>query len=481
MNLFRKAGIHARLLAAAVMVISSSTFILGYFGLNLVNRLVSERFDQQIDYMAEQLAINAELGILIDEHSLLDGLARSVLNEKDVVSVEIEDSEGRLLAQRSRDLKGPLLITEKEVVLSRTETGDADLEIFAGSSNGGPVGLVRIKYTREGIKELAATMAQGFVLLSLGLAAIFCVIFFFISRSLVLPVVSLAKVAKQVSKGETSVRAATGTIPETRMLALSFNEMLDSIQEGREALIRAQDRLSRQAALAEVGKFSMMIAHEVKNPLAIIKSSLDMLKQDMDIPADNLLLNYTEEELTRLNTLIESFLMFSRPAKPKLVSTDLNQVVEQVVIGFKLQYDSGTLKINCSIPSKECIAMADADLLSRGLSNIIRNACDASMDQGNIHVDVEVKPSFWTVQVRDYGKGIDQETLENLFEPFYTTKAKGTGLGLAFADQVVKAHGGMITAGNHADMGAVFIVKIPLEPLEHKNEDRIANDAYIDS
>ncbi|MCP4116863.1 MAG: HAMP domain-containing protein [Desulfobacteraceae bacterium] len=481
MKFSTKAGIHARLLAAAVVVISSSTFILGYSGLNLVNRLVSERFDQQIDYMAEQLAINAELGILIEEHSLLDGLARSVLNEKDVVGVEIEDSDGILLAQRSRDLEGPVLITEKEVVLSNSEADAFDLEFFAGSSDKEPVGLVRIKYTREGIKALAATLAQRFVLLSLGLAVIACVIFFFISRSLVLPVISLAKVAQQVSKGDTSVRAATGTIPETKRLARSFNEMLDSIEEGRAALISAQERLSRQAALAEVGKFSMMIAHEVKNPLAIIKSSLDLLKKDMDIPADNLLLNYTEEELARLNTLIESFLMFSRPAKPRLVSTDLNQMVDQVVMGFKLQYDSDTLKINCSIPSEECIALADADLLSRGLSNIVRNACDASMDEGNIHVDVETAPLLWTVRVRDYGKGIDRESLEKLFEPFYTTKAKGTGLGLAFADQVVKAHGGTITAGNHAAMGAVFSVQIPLEHLEQKHEDEIADGAYIDS
>ena len=87
--------IHARLLASAVMVITSSTFILGYLGVTMVNSLVSERFDQQINYMAEQLAMNAELGILIDEHSLLEGLARSVLNERDVAGVQIENSEGQ--------------------------------------------------------------------------------------------------------------------------------------------------------------------------------------------------------------------------------------------------------------------------------------------------------------------------------------------------------------------------------------------------
>ena len=481
MTLFSRTGIHARLLAATILVIISSTFILGYFGLRMVNRLVTERFDQQIDYMAQHLAANAELGILIDGFSLLDGLARGVLNQKDVAGVEIEDQAGRLLADQSRDLAGPFIVVEKKVLLSRTDTGVADLEIIAGGSSGRQIGRVRIKYTREGIKGLAATMAKQFFSLSLGLVAVFCVIFFFISRSLVLPVVSLARVARQVSRGNTTVRAVVGRLPETNRLALAFNEMLDSIEQGRNALIQAQEKLSRQAALAEVGKFSMMIAHEVKNPLAIIKSSLDMLKKDMDIPADNLMLNYTEEELARLNNLIESFLMFSRPAKPRFVPTDLNQVIEQVVVGFKLQYDSDTLKINYSFPTGACIAMADADLLSRGFSNILRNACDASMDKGNIHVDVKVSPSFWTVSIRDYGRGIDPEGLKKIFEPFYTTKAKGTGLGLAFTDQVVTAHGGRITARNHEVRGAVFCVKIPLELKEMQQEDTIVDGTHISS
>jgi signal transduction histidine kinase len=372
-------------------------------------------------------------------------------------------------------------VVEKEVLLSRTDTGVADLEIIAGSASGRQIGLVRIKYTREGIKGLAATMAKQFFSLSLGLVVVFCTIFFFISRSLVLPVVSLARVARQVSRGDTTVRAVVGRLPETNRLALAFNEMLDSIEQGRTALIQAQEKLSRQAALAEVGKFSMMIAHEVKNPLAIIKSSLDMLKKDMNIPADNLMLNYTEEELTRLNNLIESFLIFSRPTKPKLVPTDLNQVIEQVVLGFKLQYDSGTLAINYSVPTGVCIAMADADLLSRGLSNILRNACEAINNRGSIHVDVEIESCFWTVSIRDSGKGLDREGLKKIFEPFYTTKAKGTGLGLAFTDQVIKAHGGKIIARNHEIGGAVFCVNIPLELKETQQGDRTVNGTYINS
>lgn len=478
MNCLKNIGIHARILVAAMGIITASTFILGYFGLDMVKTLVSQRFDRQIDYMAEHLATNAELGILIDEHSLLNALAKSVLNEKDVVGVEIEDSNGRRLAEQTRAGRGAFFITEKKVHMSRMETDSTDLEIISGSKDKTDIGRVRIKYTREGIKDLTTAMAHRFMLLSLGLAVASCLIFFLISRSLVLPVISLAEVAHQVSQGNRSLRAPLGTLPETRRLALSFNEMLDSMEVARQALLDAQVKLSRQEALAEVGKFSMMIAHEVKNPLAIIKSSLDMLKKDLNIPHDNLLLNYTEEELTRLNELIESFLMFARPTKPKMVATNLNHLVEQVALGFQLQYSSDTLDIKYAIPDKECIALADNDLLSRALSNIIRNACDASRNQGNIDIDVKISHNFWTVHVLDYGDGIDQKDLKNMFEPFYTTKATGTGLGLAFADQVVKAHGGTITASSPRDEGALFCMEIPLDNCTTKHKDGIANGTY---
>lgn len=463
MNLFKTIGIHQRLLIAAVVLISASTFTLGYFGLGMINRFVALRFEQRIDYMAANLAINAELGILIGEKDLLKGLAISLLNEKDIAAIEIENSVGKILVKEAGNLSAPFETVEKPVVLSETENLNPGLNPggkFSGERQ--EIGLVRIQYTREGINELLQAMKLRFVVAALVLAGIFCAIFFFISRSLVSPVISLAGVAKKVSNGDISVRAISGSIPETRKLAHAFNEMLDSIEDGRKALIRAHEKMARQEALAEVGKFSMMIAHEVKNPLAIMKSSLEMLKEDFAIPDDNLFVNYAEEELTRLNDLIESFLIFSRPDKPNFALTDLNALVEQVVAGFEIQYASDERKLITSIPSEPCFAEADSDRFSRALSNVIRNALEAGPDMGKVFISVKISETDWSVFVRDQGPGIDPDTADRIFEPFYTMKAKGTGLGLVFADQVVKAHAGKISAGNSEDGGARFCITIPL-------------------
>ena len=456
-------GIHARVLLAAVFLISASTFTLGYFGVGIINKFVTLRFNQRIDFMTEYLAMNVELGILIDERKLLHGLAMSMLDENDIAGIEIENIKGKKLVDETRNIAGPYKLVEKKVVLSETKEGKTGMELIEG--NGGNlgnshIGIVRVKYSLKGIEDLVGVMKQRFVLIALGLTLISCVIFYFISRSLVLPVISLAETARKVSKGNRSIRAGSGNTPETKRLAEAFNDMLDSMAKSRETLVHAHEKMAKQEIMAEMGRFSMMIAHEVKNPLAIIKSSLEMLKKDLNIPDNTMTLNYAEEEIVRLNELIESFLIFARPAKTNFALTDLNRLAEQVVMGFEIQYNSEDIEIRSSIPDSEFFAEADFDLLSRGINNIIKNACEANKGKGVVDISIICKGEKWTLQVRDQGNGISEDQQKKIFEPFFTTKAKGTGLGLAFADQIVKAHGGNITVENLDQGGALFSVNL---------------------
>ena len=456
-------GIHARVLLAAVLLISASTFTLGYFGVEIINKFVTLRFNQRIDFMTEYLAMNAELGILIDEQKLLHGLAMSMLDENDIAGIEIENIKGKKLVDETRNIAGPYKLVEKKVVLSETKKGRTGMELIGGNGENrgnSHIGIVRVKYSLKGIEDLVAVMKQRFVLIALGLTLISCLIFYFISRSLVLPLISLAETARKVSKGNRSIRAASGNTPETKKLAEAFNDMLDSMAKSRKTLVEAHEKMAKQESLAEMGRFSMMIAHEVKNPLAIIKSSLEMLKKDLNIPDSTMTLNYAEEEIARLNELIESFLMFARPAKANFALTDLNRLAEQVVMGFGIQYNSEDIEIRSSIPDSEFFAEADFDLLSRGINNIIKNACEANKEKGVVDISISCKGEKWTLQVRDQGNGISKDLQKKIFEPFFTTKAKGTGLGLAFADQVVKAHGGNITVENLDQGGTLFSVNL---------------------
>lgn len=453
-------GIHFRVLSVAVLLISATTFTMGYLGVTIINQFVTQRFNQRIDFMAQYLALNSELGILIGEKNLLRGLADSMLKEDDIAGVDIMDHMGRILVQVSRDHRGPFASVEKKVYLSETEESAAWISRLAGTREADLIGRVTVTYSVRGIKDLAGRMTARFVYIALALTGLACLIFYVMSRSLVSPLVSLADTARKVSSGNRTIRAATGNTPEINRLADAFNDMLDSLAAGRRTLKQAYEKMARQETLAEVGKFSLMIAHEVKNPLGIIKSSLEMLKSDMKIPEDNMLMNYAEEEIVRLNTLIESFLMFSRPAKPRFETIDLNQMLEQIIMGFEIQHSTDGLQFRCKIPDTPFEAKVDFDLLSRGIGNIIKNACEANNKKGTVHIDVKIDRDKWQVFVTDQGKGIKETDRQKIFDPFFTTKATGTGLGLAFADQVIKAHGGRIRVENSETGGCRFCISL---------------------
>lgn len=474
----RQIGIHIRVLLAAVFLISATTFTLGCMGVTIINQFVTKRFDQRIEFMTRYLSLNSELGILIDEKYLLQGLAGNMLKESDIAGVEIIDHTGRILVSESRRIPGPFATVEKNVYLTASEENAPLIRSVIGSGNSNSIGRVRVTYSVWEIENLSAQMKERFGYIASVLTVLSCIVFYFISRSLVAPLIALADTARKVSMGNRTIRAVPGNAPEVSRLADAFNEMLESLADGREALKIAYEKITRQEALAEVGKFSMMIAHEFKNPLGIIKSALDILKTELNIPRENVPLVYAEGEIDRLNTLIESFLMFSRPAKPSFSRGDLNRLLEQVVMGFEIQHNDTALTLNCRIPETSFDAEVDFDLLSRCIGNIIKNACEANKEKGVVSIDVEENPDKWQVRVTDQGEGINEADRQKVFEPFFTTRTTGTGLGLAFADQVIKAHGGSITIERPIHGGCCFCITLFSNNSDGNIEKKEENGTY---
>ena len=197
-------------------------------------------------------------------------------------------------------------------------------------------------------------MITDFIWLAGGLTCLAGLIFYFISRSLVAPVKGLAQAARRVAQGDRNLRAQPGTLPETRELAVAFNVMLDSLERNRRSLEEAKEQMRRQKTLAEMGKFSLMIAHEFKNPLSIIKSSLDVLKKDVALSSDNTMVFYIEDEIMRLNRLIGDFLTFARPVAPSFCHTDVNALLKEIVTRFELQKTGTPCEIRSHIPSDPC-------------------------------------------------------------------------------------------------------------------------------
>ena len=460
----RNLGIHTRLFLVALFLIAASMMVMVYLGIHTTKRFMVERMEDRMAFLAKYLALNSELGVLIRDTEGLERLSRNLLKEKDVRRVVIMDASGNRLVEVGQEEAHCDCVVEREVLLRRTRP-----ELLFGSMLGPtqrrvePIGLVRLLYSTSGIDRLMRTITYRYVLSSLAIVILSAVLFYFMSRPLVREVTALAATARQVEKGRLDLRADLGSVPETRELAAAFNSMLDSLEEKREALAKANQEVIRQRALAEMGKFSLMVAHEVKNPLSIIKSSLEILKTDRDIPPEDPMVLYIEDEIQRLNKLIEDFLVFARPSEVKTRRVDLNDVAKEVANRAEYMAPGRNLDLHQDIPEEPCPCEADPEQLTAALWNIVKNAWEATNGEGNIWIKTWRDQGFWVMEVEDDGKGVPDEDRERIFEPFFTTKAKGTGLGLAFASQVIGAHGGGIEVERGKAGGALFRVRIPLK------------------
>ncbi len=457
-------GIHVRILLATFLLIGATTFTLGYIGANISHQFAQRRFVEHISFLAKYLALTAELGILIDDRAMLRRLAVNLMSERDVVGVSILDGQNKELVRVPDVLPGPFPVMETPVSLTESRE-ESQAFGFPGGSKESLIGKVRIIYSTEGIDQLWTTMITYFIWLAGGLTCLAGLIFYFISRSLVAPVKGLAQAARRVAQGDRNLRAQPGTLPETRELAVAFNVMLDSLERNRRSLEEAKDQMRRQKTLAEMGQFSLMIAHELKNPLSIIKCSLDVLKKDAAISPDNTMVFYIEDEIMRLNRLIGEFLTFARPVAPTLIRTDLNALLKEMLARSELQQSGTSCEIRSHLPADPCYADVDPDLLIRAIGNVIKNAFEAKPDKCVVQVTATCLPDAWTVEIADNGDGIAPEHIDKIFNPFFTTRAKGAGLGLAYATQAIKVHGGVISVENRMEGGALFRIRIPVSPV----------------
>ncbi len=450
-----------RLLAGVIMLIITTTITLGFVGSHLAASFLRQRFEDRMSFLAKYLALNAELGILIDDRAMLKRLAQNLLSEKDVVTVIITGPNGRELVKAGKEAIDSSSRGIVSTAVRLTNQGE-NLAFLKNSTYNRLIGKVTLIYSVAGIKQLQTRLRNRYILAALGLGLLGLIGFFLFSRSLLAPLSTLVKASRQVAAGDLSTRIKGGALPETQELAEAFNSMLESLAESRRNLEETYQEMIEQRSLAKVGRFALTVAHEVKNPLGIIKGALDILKKpEIDQELRSTMIQYVEDEIRRLNKLIQDFLDFSRPRKLTFQDTDMGALLSELVERMRLEWDSKGMKLNTQLPDAPCVVQADADMLSRAILNIIKNACEACGEEGNVLIKAWHQNPNLVITISDTGTGIDRKARERLFDPFFTTKAKGTGLGLAFARQVIEAHGGRIDLLEESKDGTTFKIVLP--------------------
>jgi len=172
------------------------------------------------------------------------------------------------------------------------------------------------------------------------------------------------------------------------------------------------------------------------------------------------MVGFIDEEIIRINTLVEDFLLFARPGAVAINDMLVVDLLANLTARLRLFNERLSVAINVAATTMEQNIRCDIALFERALHNVIRNALESCDDQ--VQIDIEDDEEFLILMVKDNGSGFAPETLEQIFEPFFSTRAKGTGLGLAIAFEVMKTHNGSILARNRTTGGACVELRLPL-------------------
>ena len=320
-----------------------------------------------------------------------------------------------------------------------------------------------------GQSQIAIAVASGFALI-LALS-----VMVWIGLTL-RPIQDLREGVRRFAQGDfKAVRVQTND--EIGQLASDFNSMAISLGERDRLLATQREELLKSERLATIGKMSSQITHEIRNPLSSIGLNSELLEDEIADLAVNCAPDAAEEalgllkairgEVDRLTAVTEQYLRFARLPRPSLSESDLNDLCKTVIAFMRFELESKGVVVDVNLaPSLTAFAF-DHNQIRQSLLNLIRNAIEAMEPTGGgaIVVTTTATAACARLSVADDGPGIDAETLERIFDPFFSTKETGTGLGLALVQQIAQEHGGHVECETAPDQGTTITIVLPRDSL----------------
>jgi len=411
----------------------------------------------------------------------LETIAREAKALPDVEYVYIYDAKGRIVGDFHEDrrqlyatftdeLGKRIIKSNKTIVEINSRQGILDISK--------PVNLAREKLggIRLGLNlnrlfdEMHAVTIKA-VVISVAIFLVGLLVIFIITSRFIKPIETLTLAANRIEKGDLQYRVNIVGDDEIGTLAAAFDRMADRLMQREQELKQSQTTLRRADRLSSLGLLTAGLAHEIRNPLVAIRTFTQLLPERYDDPEfRNVFQGLALKEVDRICGLINDLLTFARPSKPNVAPENISDVVENIARILESQAKEKNVEITREFDLNLPKVWIDKEQMKQVFMNLILNAIQAMQDSGSIVISTRISArnndelikECVQVEIRDTGVGIPEENLEHIFDPFFTSKDEGSGLGLAVSHQIVQEHGGFVTVESTVGKGTAFFVHVPV-------------------
>ncbi len=439
----------------------------------------------------------------LSQQALVREMEESINDLSNATAVSVEQLSGepdpvkfqklvtRLAKKGVKEIK--LLDVEKEVIVSAppqperaerkiestvTEGGKREYNVTAPLVDGTDVvGYIHVTFTLEDLAQLTKASLYKRIAVTLLIFSLGILISLYLARKYTQPLHDVVAAAKHVASGDLTKTIEVEGEDEIAELTRSFNEMVEKLRQHREL----EERLREAERLSAVGKLASGIAHEIRNPLNFINLSIDHIRSRLGVgrvegtaEAAALMANI-KDEIHRLNGMIENFLSVGKPLALNKRDVDVATLVQDVVeLARQKALEQGIeIQVTDQVPSLHLLA--DPVQIKTCFMNVVLNAVQAMPSGGRLRIASAFRPDAGEadagqsqtgaveVTVSDTGSGIGEEDLAKIFDPYFTTKKLGIGLGLAITKKIVEEHRGQISVRSRPHEGTTVVISLPVE------------------
>jgi len=449
--------------------------------------------------------------LIMKDSVQLDSIVNEANKDEDILYAVVHDVQGTPVtsqyasinyrSQRVKDiLSGLAKQSELQDILAAITKKEAIAELSVPITSGDDlIGKVTIGMSEHKVRHQIVMTILFVVTLNLIVAFVLGAVLFVASKKLILdPVVELAQATTRLAQGDLSIQVKTRSSGEIQMLVDSFNRMAEELGKRTRDLLDAQEELVRKEKLSILGQLSGSVGHELRNPLGVMSNAvffLQMVLADADETTREYL-NIIKQEIDNSQRIITDLLDFARTKTPQTITVTARQLLDE---GLGKCVIPDSVDLQTELPDSLPLLKIDPQQMGQVFQNLITNAIQAMPNGGSVRVssrwiqgsrfkvqssrfkvqgsrfgvqgsektiehgtwNVEPDADFVEISIVDSGEGISAENMNKLFQPLFTTKAKGIGLGLVVCKNLVEANGGRIEVKSELGKGSTFVVLLP--------------------